>query len=55
MKWSSLQPTEGNFTFATADAQVALAKANSMQVRGHTLVWHDQMPAWVFTARTALR
>ncbi len=28
MKWSSLQPTEGNFTFAAADAQVALAKAN---------------------------
>jgi len=50
MKWSSLQPTEGNFTFATADAQVALAKANGMQVRGHTLVWHNQVPAWVFTA-----
>ena len=48
MKWSSLQPTEGNFTFAAADAQVALAKANSMQVRGHTLVWHNQVPAWVF-------
>jgi endo-1,4-beta-xylanase len=48
MKWSSLQPTEGNFTFATADAQVALAKANEMRVRGHTLVWHNQTPAWVF-------
>ena len=31
MKWSSLQPTEGNFTFAAANAQVALAKANAMQ------------------------
>jgi endo-1,4-beta-xylanase len=48
MKWESLQPTEGNFTFAAADAQVALAKANDMQVRGHTLVWHAQTPAWVF-------
>ena len=50
MKWSSLQPTEGNFTFATADAQVALAMANNMQVRGHTLVWHNQVPAWVWSA-----
>ena len=31
MKWSSLQPTEGNFTFAAADAQVAFAKAHDMR------------------------
>jgi endo-1,4-beta-xylanase len=48
MKWSSLQPTEGNFTFGTADAQVAFAKVNNMAIRGHTLVWHAQTPAWVF-------
>jgi endo-1,4-beta-xylanase len=48
MKWDALQPTEQNFTFATADAQVAFAKTNGMNVRGHTLVWHAQTPAWVF-------
>jgi endo-1,4-beta-xylanase len=48
MKWSSLQPTEGNFTFATADAQVNFAKSNNLRIRGHTLVWHAQVPAWVF-------
>src|ERR1044071_2650891 len=48
MKWGSLQPTEGVFTFANADAQVAFAKANNMLVRGHTLVWHTQNPAWLF-------
>lgn len=48
MKWSSTEPTEGSFSFAAADAQVALAKAHHMQVRGHTLVWHNQTPAWVF-------
>ncbi len=48
MKWSSVEPTEGTFTFATADAQVAFAKSHSMAVRGHTLVWHQQTPAWVF-------
>ncbi|MBO0800255.1 MAG: endo-1,4-beta-xylanase, partial [Blastocatellia bacterium] len=48
MKWSSLQPTEGNFTYTNADAQVSFAKANNMKIRGHTLVWHQQTPAWVF-------
>ena len=48
MKWSSVEPTEGNFTFATADAQVAFARSHDMAVRGHTLVWHQQTPAWVF-------
>ena len=48
MKWDATEPTLGTFTFATADAQVAFAKANNMQVRGHTLVWHAQTPAAVF-------
>ncbi len=48
MKWSSLQSTEGTFTFGAADAQVNFAKANNMLVRGHTLVWHNQNPAWLF-------
>ena len=48
MKWSALQPSEGNFTYATADAQVAFAKANALRVRGHTLIWHQQTPSWVF-------
>jgi Beta-1,4-xylanase len=48
MKWSSLQPTEGNFTYATADAQVSFANTNNMAVRGHTLIWHNQNPTWLF-------
>jgi len=48
MKWDATEPTEGSFNFANADAQVAYAKANNMHVRGHTLVWHQQVPAWVF-------
>ena len=50
MKWDAIEPQEGNFTFTTADAQVAFAQAHSMLVRGHNLVWANgsQTPAWVF-------
>jgi endo-1,4-beta-xylanase len=48
MKWGTLQPAEGNFNFTNADAQVSFGRANNMHVRGHTLVWHQQTPAWVF-------
>jgi endo-1,4-beta-xylanase len=48
MKWGYLQPTEGAFNFAAADAQVALARSRGMAVRGHTFVWHAQNPAWLF-------
>jgi endo-1,4-beta-xylanase len=52
MKWGSLQPTEGTFNFANADAQVAFARARNLPVRGHTLVWHQQNPAWLFNDAT---
>ncbi|HEY2403098.1 MAG TPA: endo-1,4-beta-xylanase [Steroidobacteraceae bacterium] len=50
MKWDAIEPQEGNFTFTTADAEVAFAQAHSMLVRGHNLVWANgsQTPAWVF-------
>jgi endo-1,4-beta-xylanase len=52
MKWDATEASEGVFTFGQADAEVAFAKANGMHVRGHTLVWHNQIPAWVFTDPT---
>jgi len=48
MKWDATERTEGTFNFTNADAQVSFAKANHMLIRGHNLVWHNQIPAWVF-------
>lgn len=48
MKWDALQPTEGNFRWTNADRIVNFARDNGMRVRGHTLIWHNQTPAWVF-------
>lgn len=49
MKFESLQPSENNFTYGTADQMVSFATSNGMQVRGHALVWHRQTPSWVFS------
>jgi endo-1,4-beta-xylanase len=47
MKLDALQPSRGAFRWATADSMVAFARANGMRVRGHTLIWHSQLPSWV--------
>ncbi|WKV08626.1 endo-1,4-beta-xylanase [Thermoanaerobacterium sp. CMT5567-10] len=48
MKPESLQPTEGNFTFDNADKIVDYVIAHNMKMRGHTLLWHNQVPDWFF-------
>jgi GH35 family endo-1,4-beta-xylanase len=46
-KWGSLQPVAaGMWSFGGADAIVASAEAHNQAVKGHTLVWHQQMPGW---------
>ncbi len=47
MKPDALQPNQGQFDFYNADKLVDLAQANNMLLRGHTLVWHQQNPAWI--------
>ena len=47
MKWASVEPARGEFDWRGADALVAFAKAHGQKVRGHTLVWHSQLPPWL--------
>ena len=47
MKWGLVEPLRDMFDWKAADALVAFAKANRQKVRGHTLVWHSQLPLWL--------
>ncbi|MBX6362615.1 MAG: endo-1,4-beta-xylanase [Gemmatimonadetes bacterium] len=47
MKFDFLRPSRSTYNYAQADSVVAFAQRNGMVVRGHTLVWHQQIPAWV--------
>ena len=47
MKWGSVEPQRGQYDWREADALVAFAKAHGQKVRGHTLVWHSQLPLWL--------
>lgn len=48
MKFERLHSAEDRYTFENADRLMAFAEENGMAVRGHTLVWHNQTPDWVF-------
>lgn len=49
MKPDALQPKEGQFNWKDADAIVRFAGLTGMTMRGHTLLWHNQIPDWFFT------
>lgn len=47
LKFGPLRPTQSTYNFADADFLVEFAQAHDMRVRGHTLVWHNQLPDWL--------
>jgi len=47
LKWDALRPDPQSFNFFQADQIVDFAARHNMKVRGHTLVWHQQNPAWL--------
>jgi endo-1,4-beta-xylanase len=49
MKPESVHPEESVWDFKMADALVKFAEDNHMQIFGHTMVWHNQTPAWFFS------
>lgn len=49
-KWEVIQPERGRFDFEPLRIVLRFAQANNQRVRGHTLVWHEAMPAWLAPA-----
>jgi endo-1,4-beta-xylanase len=47
MKFETIHPAPDTYDFEEADQIVDFARAHGMQVHGHTLVWHRQLPSWV--------
>jgi len=48
MKAEEINPEPGVYDFAAADAFVEFGEKHDMYIVGHTLVWHNQTPAWFF-------
>lgn len=49
MKWDAVEPERGSFHFQDGDYIVEQAEHAGQAVRGHTLIFDSQLPAWVAT------
>jgi endo-1,4-beta-xylanase len=48
LKWENVHPALDKYDFTIPDQYVAFGEKNHMFIVGHNLVWHNQVPAWVF-------
>jgi endo-1,4-beta-xylanase len=48
LKWALVHPQPGKYDFTAADRFVEFGEKRGMFIVGHTLVWHNQTPPWVF-------
>ena len=55
LKWENVHPRPGEYAFDAPDRYVAFGEGNGMFIVGHTLVWHQQTPRWVFFDATGSR
>ena len=48
LKWALVHPEPGRYDFTAPDRFVEFGEKHGMFIVGHTLVWHNQTPDWVF-------
>jgi endo-1,4-beta-xylanase len=48
LKWANVHPKLGQYNFDLTDKYVAFGQKHHMFIVGHNLVWHNQVPDWVF-------
>jgi len=48
LKWVVVHPQAGKYDFDLSDKYVAFGMEHHMFIHAHTLIWHNQVPAWVF-------
>lgn len=53
LKWEVVEPQRGQFDFRQGDALLQLARRHGLEMRGHTLVWERQEPAWLQTVASS--
>lgn len=47
MKWGQVEKVQGAPNYTASDQVEDYAVAHSMKVRGHALIWHEEMPPWI--------
>ena len=48
LKWEEVHPELNRYNFEAADRYAAFGEQHKMYIVGHTLVWYQQTPDWVF-------
>lgn len=49
MKCENIHPEENRYDFSLADKFVEFGMKNNMEIIGHCLIWHSQLPDWFCT------
>ena len=47
LKWDATEPAPGQFQLDAMEQLVAFCKRHRLVLRGHALVWHQQVPIWL--------
>jgi endo-1,4-beta-xylanase len=54
LKWRVVRPSPSVYHFASTDKLLSFANTHNMKMRGHALVWHEDLPSWVNSSLNSL-